>query len=293
MVYFCYLITNHANGKTYVGFATDPQQRWREHRRDAARNRGYALHEAIRKHGVENFTFEVICCGRNKLEMLEYVEPELIRQHKSHITEHGYNLKRELCGANWNSAYGIKDGRFRPKTEEEKKLISEHTKEGMAELEVRQHLSESLKSYYASGGIHAMQGKHHTAEFIQKMSETTKAVITDAQREQCRQMALAQWADPEKRSKIIEHSQNMSEQTRQKMSAAKKGKTSWNKCKPNTWTAEHRSKTYIMTTPNGEELTVTNLSAFAREHGLSQGTLRGTAVGQRQFHKGYSCRFAA
>ena len=59
------------------------------------------------------------------------------------------------------------------------------------------------------------------------------------------------------------------------------------------WTAEHRSKTYIVTTPNGEELTVTNLSAFAREHGLSQGTLRGTAVGQRQFHKGYSCRFAA
>jgi hypothetical protein len=273
-----------------VGFATDPQQRWREHRRDAAHKRGYAVHEAIRKHGVENFSFEIICCGKNKLDMLKYVEPELIRQHKSHVTEHGYNLKRELTGANWNSAYGIKDGRFRPKTKEEKKLISEHTKERMSDPEVRHTISEGVRAYYTNGGIAPMKGKHHTVEAKRKMSETTKAMVTDEQREQCRQMSIDQWTD--NRQKMLDRLRNMSEETRQKMSVAKKGLPSWNTGKPNTWTAEHRSITYIVTTPNGEELTVTNLSAFARDHNLSQGTLRMTAIGQRQSHKGFKCRFA-
>jgi len=290
MVYFCYLITNHVNGKTYVGFATDPQQRWREHHRDAARGRGYALHEAIRKHGVENFSFEVICGGKNKLDMLKYVEPELIRQHNSHITKHGYNLKQDLCGANWNSAYGIKDGRFRSKIEEEKKFISERTKEKM-DSKVRHHLSESLKSYYANGGVHAMKGKKHTPEAIQQMS-ASHLNMSDETKNKIGEAAERMWSNPESRQRVIHHLQHPSDETRQKMSAAKKGKTTWNKGKPNTWTAAHRSKTYIVTTPSGEELTVTNLSAFAREHGLSQGTLRMTAVGIRQSHKGYSCRFA-
>jgi hypothetical protein len=214
-----------------------------------------------------------------------------MRQYKSHITENGYNLKRELCGANWNSAYGIGDDRFKPKTLEQKSHIAEATKAGMT-AEVCQHLSQSLKSYYTAGGVHPMKGKKHTPEAIQQMSATHQQ-MTEETKKKIGNAAERMWADPESRQRVIQHLQHPTDETRQKMSAAKKGKTTWNKGMANTWTAAHRSKTYIVTTPNGEELTVTNLSAFAREHSLSQGTLRMTAAGMRQSYKGYSCRFAA
>ena len=222
--------------------------------------------------------------------MLRDVEPALIRQYQSHVTEHGYNLKRELCGANWNSAYGISDGRFRPRTAEEKILISKGVTDALSDPDLRGRISDGLKTYYANGGIHGMQGKHHSEESKLQMSETTKAMVTDEQRDQIRQMSLEQWQDPEQRQHLLSHIQNPSEKTRQKMSAAKKGKTSWNKGKANTWTAAHRSRTYVVTTPTGEQLTVVNLRAFAKERGLSQGTLHMTATGQRTSHKGYSCR---
>lgn len=94
-IYYCYKAINKVNGKTYIGFATDPQLRWREHKRDADKGRGYVFHDAIRKHGWEAFEFEVICCGKNKREMLEYVEPALIEQYQSLVGQNGYNVYRE------------------------------------------------------------------------------------------------------------------------------------------------------------------------------------------------------
>jgi group I intron endonuclease len=93
-IYYCYKATNKENGKTYIGFAGDPQQRWREHKRDAEKGQGYVFHNAIRKYGWDAFEFEVICCGKNKREMLEFVEPALIEQYHSSVDQDGYNILR-------------------------------------------------------------------------------------------------------------------------------------------------------------------------------------------------------
>jgi group I intron endonuclease len=98
-IYYCYKATNDVNGKIYIGFATNPQMRWREHKRDADKGKGYIFHQAIRKHGWEHFHFEVVCCGRDKLAMLEFVEPALIEQYQSGIHQHGYNMNRKVMGA--------------------------------------------------------------------------------------------------------------------------------------------------------------------------------------------------
>jgi group I intron endonuclease len=102
-IYYCYKATNDVNGKTYIGFAGDPLQRWREHKRDAEKGRGYIFHEAIRKYGWDHFQFEVICCGKDKQVMLEYVEPILIDQYHSSIGEHGYNIHRKVLGASFSN----------------------------------------------------------------------------------------------------------------------------------------------------------------------------------------------
>jgi group I intron endonuclease len=283
-IYYCYRATNTVNRKSYIGFATNPQQRWREHKRDADKGRGYVFHEAIRKHGWNAFEFEVLCCGKDKRAMLEYVEPALIDQYQSSIGKNGYNMHRVVIGAS-----GRKDDKRKSRTPEQKAIISKKTREAMASPEVREQLSKSVKAFYANGGQPPMKGKKHSDESKAKMSETTSAMVTDAQREQCRQMSLAQWNDPELRLKAMERNKR-SESSRQKMSNAKKSRPSWNKGKANTWTAGHRSKIYIVTTPSNEELTVTNLTLFARENGLSQGTLHMTSTGQRKAHKGYRCR---
>lgn len=113
--------------------------------------------------------------------MLETIEPLLIIQHRSHITQHGYNLKKELCGANWNSAYGINDGRFRPKTKEERLYISQRTKKAMSEPAIRQRLSEATLTYIATYGHH-MQGRKHRQESKQKMSDSTKAMSDETKK---------------------------------------------------------------------------------------------------------------
>lgn len=92
-VFYCYKVTNQVNGKIYIGFATNPKTRWRNHKRDADKGRGYVFHAAIRKHGWDNFAFEVIACGKDKREMLEFVEPALIKQHDCAVPN-GYNIRR-------------------------------------------------------------------------------------------------------------------------------------------------------------------------------------------------------
>ena len=65
-----YKITNKINGKIYIGQSLDIRRRWTAHvnvlneTNHTDREKKYALHQALLKYGVENFTFEVIekCC---------------------------------------------------------------------------------------------------------------------------------------------------------------------------------------------------------------------------------------
>lgn len=50
------------------------------------------------------------------------------------------------------------------------------------------------------------------------------------------------------------------------------------------------AKTYIVTTPDGSEIPITNLTAFAERHGLSVYSLWNSARGNSLPRSGYSCR---
>lgn len=91
----------------------------------------------------------------------------------------------------------------------------------------------------------------------------------------------------ETRARMSIAQQNMSDETKAKLSASLKGKKK---------SKEHIAKFayamsmgWIVTTPSGEVLKVVSLSKFCREHNLSAGSLRGVAIGQRKQHKGYTC----
>lgn len=84
-----YLITNTITGKKYIGQTVDLKTRWREHRRSAGiENR--ALYRAMRKYGINVFSFEVI--EECPVDLLNYREMDYILTLRSHVSQHGYNM---------------------------------------------------------------------------------------------------------------------------------------------------------------------------------------------------------
>jgi len=66
-----YKITNLINQKSYIGQSVDIKRRWRDHRK-AIQTGENCLYKAIRKYGIENFSFEIIKeCTPDELNDLE------------------------------------------------------------------------------------------------------------------------------------------------------------------------------------------------------------------------------
>lgn len=90
-IVFAYLITNKVTGKKYVGVAKNTAKRWRQHVSNARSARlNSALHQAILKHGEDNFEFEVIACSTSR-EDIAKTECALIAQYACKAPN-GYNL---------------------------------------------------------------------------------------------------------------------------------------------------------------------------------------------------------
>ena len=102
------------------------------------------------------------------------------------------------------------------------------------------------------------QGTKHSKKTIRKMSKAAKGRI-------------------------------ISDEQKQKMSLAKLGKPQH----PKTAKAllDANIKTYIVTTPEGFEIIVTNLNSWCKSRGLSSSKMCGVARGRNSTHFGYKCRY--
>lgn len=87
-----YCIENLINHKKYIGLSKDIHRRWGEHRRtafnSASKSYDLPIYGAIRKYGLENFSFNII--EECKEEELQEKEKYWIKYYNS--TENGYNL---------------------------------------------------------------------------------------------------------------------------------------------------------------------------------------------------------
>lgn len=92
-IWYIYKITNLINNKNYIGQATCIEQRWRSHRRAAVAGKPIQpVHHALIKHGLENFSFEVIACCKSQ-EDANNTETKLVEQYNSYIGNgYGYLL---------------------------------------------------------------------------------------------------------------------------------------------------------------------------------------------------------
>lgn len=91
---YIYKITNQINNKCYIGQTTrNVEIRWNEHIRKAntlKQNETYAIHYALAKYGIQNFTFKIIDQCPN--ELLDEKETYWIKFYNSFYD--GYNLTK-------------------------------------------------------------------------------------------------------------------------------------------------------------------------------------------------------
>jgi len=102
---FIYKITNQISKKCYIGETkkNNPYIRWNEHKRKIEQGIGCpALQCAVKKYGIDNFTFEIliICFDDERYKF----EIEYIKKYNS-IAPNGYNLTK---GGEGGGFYGKK-----------------------------------------------------------------------------------------------------------------------------------------------------------------------------------------
>ena len=87
-----YKITNLVNGKVYIGQSQNIKERWKDHRTDYKRGE-VILYRAMRKYGIDNFSFEVI--EECSVDELNEKEIYYIAEYNSYIyaeNSNGYNM---------------------------------------------------------------------------------------------------------------------------------------------------------------------------------------------------------
>lgn len=90
--YLVYKISNTVNDRLYVGLTTNGlEKRWREHRCAANINVDKPLYRAMRLHGVDKFTIELLY-EATSVEDMRQAEIRYIAELKTHVNDGGYNL---------------------------------------------------------------------------------------------------------------------------------------------------------------------------------------------------------
>lgn len=142
-----YKITNTVSGKCYIGETTykNPEERWRRHKETIKRGVGCpALRDAVKKYGVDKFTFEVIRACNLKDRFT--IERSLIKEHNTQVPN-GYNI---LPGGEGGGFLGKK-----------------HTPESIAKMK------ESCKKFREANPNHFETYREKLAEAMKKVDTST------------------------------------------------------------------------------------------------------------------------
>lgn len=85
-----YKFTNKINNKIYIGQSKNIETRYKRHLYDAKNGATTVFHAAIRKYGIENFSFEIV--KECKIEELDELEKFYISNFNS-LIPNGYNMQ--------------------------------------------------------------------------------------------------------------------------------------------------------------------------------------------------------
>lgn len=161
-----YLVTNNIDGKKYVGQTSQSlKRRWARHQQPFNHRRNSYLYNAICKHGIENFSIEILVQVSTKEEM-DYYEIGMIKALDLRNPDKGYNLTDGgggMLGFNLSEETRLKMSRH-VKSEEHCKKISESKMGNQARLGMK-HTEETKKRM-----SEVAKGRKFSPEHIRNLS---------------------------------------------------------------------------------------------------------------------------
>jgi group I intron endonuclease len=162
-----YKITNKVNGKSYIGQSTDIDRRLAEHKL-LNRNETPGIKIAMRKYGVENFTFEVLAeCSPVDLTDLEIFFIDLYKPEYN-MSKGGVGPKGLCHNEKTKSILSLKaSAQWNAKTEEEKRAFAANNLTGPS---VGHHVSEDTRMKLKVANL----GKKQPPEVVEKRKQTMK-----------------------------------------------------------------------------------------------------------------------
>lgn len=142
-----YLITNLVNGKQYIGQTTNdkPVGRWKGHIDSSIKNSKNILHMALRKYGVNNFTFEVIYTCFNQ-EYLDEAEDVFIELYGT-LSPRGYNMRHGGRGGKHSPELSKKMSLIRSKPEVIERMSAAATKAMNDPIIAARHLKACIEAW--------------------------------------------------------------------------------------------------------------------------------------------------
>ena len=188
---YIYKITNNINQKLYIGLTTKkrPTDRFSQHRYLAMHPQQQAgesyLHKAMRRDGINNFSFEIIeQCDNDKLEQREQYWIAYYHTYVKDPLCNGYNLTKGGEGTiGYSRPQSQKERQQKSDTmkqyyinhPEKREAAKQRTSLLWQDEEYRKKVTESNKKFYAEhsdmfkGENNPMYGKHHTEEALAKI----------------------------------------------------------------------------------------------------------------------------
>lgn len=206
-----YKATNQINGKVYIGQTIRTMQsRKNRHILDAYKNNDNYFHRAIKKYGVDNFKWEVICICPNINSLNEQEKYYIVRYNSKNK---GYNLKSGgLNGRHSKSSKNkIRLSMLGKKNHFYGKHHTKETKEKIRQDHLGKKLSKKTKKKISKAGIGRIVSKETRIKIGRFNSDK---IVSDKTKDKLRNIAL-----------------NMSDETKEKISEAMKGKCHTEKTK--------------------------------------------------------------
>ena len=194
-LHYIYRITNLVNNKVYIGQSINPTKRWAGHKREMKKPT-QMIHHAFNKYGIDNFKFEVIATCFDQ-DAANDAETTIVFQESS-LIPNGYNVT--------NGGYNS------PKTEAWKQTMKEHWA----------NPESKFRQLDFTGDKNPFYGKQHSEKAIElnrvahkdkPLSENQKEKISES----CKTAMIGNTNGAGNKGR------KFSEETRKKMSDAKKG----------------------------------------------------------------------
>lgn len=246
-----YLRPNLINGKKYVGQATNLEVRQRTWNNLNIPYAGKAINAARAKYGIDNFGFEIL--KECEDEELDYWEKYYIKELNTKVP-YGYNMT-DGGEASWVKGKHL--------SEEWKRKIGEGNKGKKRSTEAKRKWSEAHK------------GKHLSEEHKKKISISVKKSLSSIE-------TRIKMSESRKGEKHWLYGKHHTEETRKKLSEAKKGI-------PNI----KLSKPVLQIDKNTNEIIAEflSISEAQRQLGYNQSGISNCCLGKRNTAYGFKWRY--